>query len=345
MKVNAPCVVKLLGEHAVVHGKMAVAAALKLYATASFVSSDAKEGLKLELKDYNKKILVEKIMLSKLAKLYDKRTSLDEYIKKCSDIDETLLPYLTMAAIFYKKHMAMLNATMPNGSITISSEIPKQSGLASSASCYIAFTMLLCKLANINLKDMDAIELARDGERVSHKNEGAGRIDVSTAYYGGYVSFNLKNGFVKHDFRFSPKLLVINTGPKKPTSETVGRVTKLLNEKKEYTEKILDEINECSVKGLDAIANNKIQELGRVMYKDHELLKKLEVSSDGLDMAVNIAKKYSAHGAKLSGGGGGGVAIALLEEYDKKLEDELKKEGFVCIEAKISEKGAKDSSD
>lgn len=340
MKVNAPCVVKLLGEHAVVHGKMAVAAALKLYATASFVSSDAKDGFKLELKDYNKTVLIEKELLRELAKRYEKRVSLDEYIKKCSDVDETLLPYLTIAAIFYRKHKAIAN-----GSIVISSEIPKQSGLASSASCYTAFTVLLSKLSKINLSDFEAIELARDGERVSHKNEGAGRIDVSTAYYGGYVSFNTKDGFVKHDFKFSPKLLVINTGPKKPTSETVGRVTKLLNEKKEYTEKILDEINECSIKGLDAIANNKIQELGRVMYKDHELLRKLEVSSDGLDRAVNIAKKYSAHGAKLSGGGGGGVAIALLEEYDKKLEDELKKEGFVCIEAKISEKGAKDSSD
>ena len=335
--VNAPCVVKLLGEHAVVHGKTAVAVALKLYATASFINSNQKEGLEIELKDYNKKILVEKVMLNELSELYEKRANLDEYIKKYSQIDETMLPYLTIAATFYKKYGA---GAMPNnGCIVISSKIPKQSGLASSASCYVAFTMLLCKLANINLNDTDAIELARDGERVSHRNEGAGRIDVSTAYYGGYVSFSNQKGFIRHYFNTSPKFLIINTGPKKPTSQTVGRVTELLKENKDHTEKILEEINECSIRGLEALANNRMKELGTLMYKDHELLKQLEVSSKGLDNAVDIAKKHNAHGAKLSGGGGGGIAIALLEEYDKKLEEELENEGFSCIKADISEKG------
>ncbi len=337
MKVNAPCVVKLLGEHAVVHGRTAVAAALELYATASFVGSDATEGLKLELKDYNKKAVIEKNMMINLAERYEKRASIEGYLNECSTLDSILLPYLTIAAVFYKKY-----ENMPHGTISISSSIPKQSGLASSASCYTAFTVLLIKLSKANVSDFDAIELARDGERVSHCNEGAGRIDISTAYYGGYVSFSKEKGFTKHYFNTSPKLLVIDTGPKKPTSETVGRVTELLIKNKEHTEKILDSINECSIKGLEALANNRMQELGSLMYKDHELLKELEVSTHKLNTAVGMAKKYDAYGAKLSGGGGGGIAIALLKEYDKAFEEELKTEGFTCIEVKISENGASD---
>ena len=331
--VRAPCVVKLLGEHAVVHGRTAVAAALELYAFASFKRSLV-DGLELELKDYNKKVLLSNKILTGLLDIYKKRESLKSYIE-LSKLDSIILPYATIAAIFYERYKVMIN-----GTVSISSEIPKQSGLASSASCYSAFTVLLVKLSGKTLSDDEIIELARDGERVSHMNEGAGRIDISTAYYGGYVSFSNKAGFVKHNFKVHPKLLVINTGPKKPTAVTVGRVSELLNENKEHTEKILDSINECSIKGLDALAKNKMQELGALMYKDHELLKELEVSNEGLDKAVDIAKKHNAHGAKLSGGGGGGIAIALLKTYDKKLEEELQKGGFSCIKAHISEKGS-----
>ncbi len=335
MEVRAPCVVKLLGEHAVVHGRTAVAAALELYATASFKKTKNANSLELVLKDYDKKLTLDGKLLTELAKKYKNKKDMKKYIENCVELDGTTLPYATIACSFYEKY-----GLFPEGRISISSDIPKRSGLASSASCYTAFTVLLSVLLKKNLSDDEIIEFARDGERVSHINEGAGRIDVSTAYYGGYVSFNNKEGFIKHSFTATPKLLIVNTGPKKPTSETVGRVTELLKHKKENTEKLLDRINECSIEGLSALAKNDMKKLGKLMYEDHELLKELEVSSEGLDKTVELAKTHGAYGAKLSGGGGGGIAIALLEKYDKKLENALEQEGFECIKVKISENGA-----
>ncbi len=335
--VKAPCVVKLFGEHAVVHGKTAVAIGIGLYATATFKIEEQKL-FKVVLVDLKKEIPVDEKLLSKLYEKYIRKESIDFYIKENLSIDKDILPYITILSISYCKYNCIIF-----GEIKVTSEIPKQSGLASSASCYTAFTMAILKANSKKLSDEEVIELARDGERVSHKNEGAGRIDVSTAYYGGYVSFSGAK-FIKHELNAKPNLLIINTGPKLPTSETVGRVTKLLKERKEYAEGILDKINECSVKGLEYLYKNNFQKVGEVMYENQELLRTLNVSSDKLDKAVSIARKHKAHGAKLSGGGGGGVAVAILEAHNAVLEKELSDEGFVCIKTEISETGAKESN-
>ncbi len=335
MEVRAPAVVKLLGEHAVVHKRVAVAVAVELYAYASFESS--KEGFEILLKDLGNRISLNKKALSLISENYLKRTGITSYFKDNEAIGKDLLPYVTIAATVCSKYNKV-----PSGVVSINSSIPKQSGLASSASCYVAFTVLLLKVLGVKVSDVEAIDIARDGERVSHLSEGAGRIDVSTSYYGGYVSFNKDGSFSKHEFSAKPKLLIINTGPKKPTSETVGRVAELLAEREKETNSILDEINECSIKGLEALSTNDMEKLGRLMFRDHELLKKLDVSSKNLDKAVGIAKKHNAYGAKLSGGGGGGIAIALVKDFDEKLILELDNAGFKCNKVHISEKGAKE---
>lgn len=333
--VNSPCVVKLFGEHAVVHGKTAVAIGIGLYATATFEIEEQRL-FKILLIDLKKEISVDEKLLSNVYEKYIKKESIDSYIKENLSIDKDILPYITILSISYCKYNCIIS-----GQIKVTSKIPKQSGLASSASCYTAVTVAILKANEKTLSDEECIDLARNGERVSHKNEGAGRIDVSTAYYGGYVSFS-GTEFTKHKLKARPNLLIINTGPKLPTSETVGRVTKLLKEKKEYAEGILNKINECSVKGLEYLYKNEFENVGKIMYENHELLKLLEVSSEKLDKAVSIARKHKAHGAKLSGGGGGGVAVAILEVHNPILEKELSDEGFVCIKTEISENGAKD---
>ncbi|MGC8479673.1 MAG: mevalonate kinase [Candidatus Micrarchaeia archaeon] len=335
MEVKAPCVAKLFGEHAVVHGMMAVALGVNIYARASFKKSNT-TNLTIKLNDLNQEFDLDINKVIKLSHSYSKKSTIEQYINENKEYGKDILPYCTIVARIFSEFNVI-----PNGIIEISSEIPKQSGLASSASCYTAFTIALIRELDKKVEDNKCIDMARDGERVSHKNDGAGKIDVSTAYYGGYVSFK-KNEFIKHEIKTKLKLLIINTGPKLPTSVTVGRVSKLLADEHESTTKLLEEINNCSIEGLEALSKNKINVVGELMYKNHELLKKLGVSNERLDIAVDISKKHKAHGAKLSGGGGGGVAIAILEEYYESLEKELKNEGFNILHAEISDKGAKE---
>jgi galactokinase len=66
----------------------------------------------------------------------------------------------------------------------------------------------------------------------------------------------------------------------------------------------------------DALANNNLQEFGRLMYASHDSLSDLyEVSGIELDNIVEYAKtNTSVAGARMTGAGFGGCAIALVKQ-------------------------------
>jgi mevalonate kinase len=274
--------------------------------------------------------------LGEIFKRYKNRKSLKKYIAENSDINQDLLPYVTIASRLYKE----FGIDVLGKSATISSELPPRAGIASSAACNTAFTVsLLGQKPKMN--NAQIIDAARDGERIVHKNEGAGKIDVSTSYYGGCVSY-VSTKSRKHKLNSQLSLLIVNTGPKKSTAETVGHVASLYKSKRAFTEGILKQINKCAISGLSAIKEGDKEELGRCMLLDHELLKKLEVSSVKLDKVVEISKRYGALGAKLSGGGGGGAAVVLLDAHQvrSRFLDELKRSNFEIVKTGITTKGA-----
>ncbi|MEM0201901.1 MAG: hypothetical protein QXR73_01880, partial [Candidatus Micrarchaeaceae archaeon] len=215
---------------------------------------------------------------------------------------------------------------------------PISRGFASSAACSTAFAVALAKSTGISVPADMFIDIARDGERIVHKNINAGKIDVNTSFYGGCVLYSDSTGAIKEALPEGIQILAIDTGPKRPTSETVGNVTRALESDREGTLKKFDQIEECTKKGIEALKQNNLKVAGDFMYKNQELLKALGVSSPSLDYAVTIAKENGAYGAKLSGGGGGGVAIVLSEE-SAKLMDKFKSVGFKAYLVNISNDG------
>jgi len=78
-----------------------------------------------------------------------------------------------------------------------------------------------------------------------------------------------------------------------------------------------------------ALNNSELEEFGRLMYASHQSLKELyEVSGKELDAVVDFCKDYEhVIGARMTGAGFGGCAIALLkkgyeDDFAKKLTDE-----------------------
>ncbi|MGC8648710.1 MAG: mevalonate kinase [Candidatus Micrarchaeia archaeon] len=336
INVEAPAVVKLFGEHAVIYGKLSIAAALKIYARSSVEKIDDNK-FEIELKDLNKYKEFSNEDLESIYENYIKKEDYDSFIRS-QNIDSEILPYAVIAGKIRKTR----NISITNIKVIIKSDIPIQKGLASSAACSTAFTVALLKYFNINLPDKEVIELAREGDKIIHRNDNAGRIDVSTSYYGGYVSYSVDTGAKKENIDNIVGLMLIDTGPKKSTAETVNHVAMLYKENKSKTEEILCEIEKCSRDGLSSLKENNLIKLGELMYKNHELLANLGVSSEGLENAVHIVKRNNGFGAKLSGGGGGGLAIALLNNRaSDKLINDLKSYNYSISTADISLDGAK----
>ncbi len=334
MKVRAPGVVKLLGEHAVVYGKLSIAAAISLYATAEVERNST--GLVVDLPDIGIKGSMTRDELAALHRSYKSRTDINEFINSSGNVELELLPYFTVAAQLLGEH-----SIDPCGTAVIRSEIPIQKGNASSAACLTTFAVAMAKISNSSPDDAELIEAARAGEKIVHKNEGAGKIDISTSYYGGIVSFNGERGARREESAANIDILMIDTGPKRSTAEMVGIVSNLYKTERGRADVLFNRIDRLSATGLDALKANDLGMIGRCMYEDHAILSEMGVSSSGLDVAVELARRHGAYGAKLSGGGGGGLAIAIADDYTE-LRKELEHNGFESVLARISPTGAKD---
>lgn len=344
IEVRAPANVKIAGEHSVVYGGPSLSAAIGLYATAR-LDEIGSEALEISLKDLGMSASLSAGELRSLYEDYSKRDKsapdgLSRYIERHGAMRKELLPYATIAArLFSEQGIGVIGKR-----VEISSEVPMQKGYASSVVCSAAFAMALVKASGKQVEDQAAIDIIRDGERIVHRSETAGRIDVGPAYFGGYARFSSADGVRKEAISTQASFIVIDTGPKPPTAEMVGRVRKMYDSDVDGTSKVLREIDDCVVRCADALRRDDLQEAGRQMSRDHELLSKLGVSSEGLDKAVAIAIANGAYGAKLCGGGGGGMAAALVGETvdTDRIIEALKSAGFSAYKVGIAMKGARD---
>ena len=144
MIVKSPAVIKLLGEHAVVYGKPALAAAIDIYATAD--SSPSSDSYYLVLEDIGKKARFSTNKLESLYREYMSRKSINEYISNISNNHEAaeLLPFMTILSVAYAEYGAKAMQ------INLHSEIPIQKGFASSAALSTAFAVALTQNMKIS---------------------------------------------------------------------------------------------------------------------------------------------------------------------------------------------------
>ncbi|MEM0149325.1 MAG: mevalonate kinase [Candidatus Micrarchaeaceae archaeon] len=334
MIVKAPAVAKLYGEHAVVYGKLSVAVALSMYSTAE-VNNAQSDSLEVALPQMGIKASFSRDELKGLFYDYAFRGSIERFIDAHKNISEYVMPFAVIAS----RLMHGYGINVIGKRVVIQSEIPIKNGFASSAACSTSFTVALLKHEGVALPEGEIIEIARDGDRVLHKSEGAGRIDVSTSLLGGYVSYSNAKGVVKEPIHTDMEMLFIYTGPKKSTAETVGHVRDIYNSNRAYAESLFLEIEGCAAEGLEALKNGDIEKAGMLMYKNHELLAELGVSSGGLDSVVGIAKELGMYGAKLSGGGGGGMAVAIGKNLDGA-KKAIEGKGFSASRYGIAHEGA-----
>ena len=101
------------------------------------------------------------------------------------------------------------------------------------------------------------------------------------------------------------------TGEACSTRAMVEQVARQLARRPQVVERTFDGIDALSLKGAGAIEGARWYEVGRLMDLNHALLASLMVSTEALERACNLARNAGAVGAKLTGGGGGGCAIAL----------------------------------
>jgi len=110
----------------------------------------------------------------------------------------------------------------------------------------------------------------------------------------------------------SLEFVVGHTGIHAATGPLVAKVRKLVDSNDD-ARRAVDRIGEVVLDGVDAIKKNDKKRVGALMDEDHSLLNQLGVGHPMLDKLVAACREH-AYGAKLTGAGGGGSMIALTDE-------------------------------
>lgn len=211
------------------------------------------------------------------------------------------------------------------------SMIPVGSGMGSSAALSAALALALSMRRGETMGEEELVEEAYGAELYA---QGIGSpMDASACVHGGGIAVNLPESSDRHLWTISrgertwsvsdvdvPDMTFVigNTGIRAPTGPLVSKVRRYM-ERSSFAVDVVDDIEQVTIEGSQALARNDVEALGRLMTEDHKLLSILGVSCKELNKLVNASLPYS-YGAKLTGAGGGGCMVALTDRPDKVCE-------------------------
>ena len=315
---RAPGKIILSGEHFVVLGAPAVAAAINLY---SLVQVTPKNSSRVEVEaDIPLRFLTGKTGSPVVP-----------------DPRELLRP-LQLAAEETMKHIGSKD---PGLHVNVKCEIPVAAGLGSSASTTVAIISAVAKSREIELSRNEIFKLAFVPENYLHGKPSG--VDQATCIYGGMIQFkrpfNVKTVRPKKE----PVMLVCDTGIHRSTRTLVGGVVNRSHRERSHFQDYLAEVREISAAVAKALREGDEEDLGNLLYQNHELLRKIGVSHPKLDHLVEVARREGALGAKLTGAGGGGCIIVLnaSKTSRNRISRVLSREGGIPYKVSMDRSGVR----
>jgi mevalonate kinase len=202
--------------------------------------------------------------------------------------------------------------------VGLDSTLPIGRGMGSSAALAVA----LARALHDDLDDDGLFEAAMPVERLYHATPSG--LDVAVSVRGGFIRYTkgppkTLTSLPAPDWQ----VLVIDTGKAGNTGELVSGV----GARRPGIDPQLNRIGALVDEAIAVLDDREA--LGELLLENHRLLREIGVSTPELDEIVAIAMQHGAHGAKLSGAGGGGVALALVDEPEP-LVRALNAKGLQC---------------
>ncbi|HEX3483204.1 MAG TPA: mevalonate kinase [Kofleriaceae bacterium] len=264
----------LLGEHAVVYGYPALAAALDRGVTIAPVATPAGGPLRLELRVWN--------------------------VAVAAGDDHPVARSLAAVA-------DALGAGRPPLSLIGDAQIPPGAGLGSSAALAVAAARAV--LTHLQRQvDLAALTRAAGASEALVHGRPSG-VDVALAIAGGVGVFRRSTGLAPLTGVPPLRVLVGPSGVPRSTAAMIDRVAEATGGRPDDAR--LRELGALTDTATAALLAADRAALGAAMNRAHGLLADLGVSTAALDALCDAARAAGASGAKLTGAGGGGAVIAV----------------------------------
>jgi mevalonate kinase len=285
---SAPGKVILLGEHAVVYGRPAIAVpVMEVRASVSVEDAPPGSGCSINAPDVGRAF-------------------------RLADVPSED----PLAAIVYET-LTHLGVSEPDVTITIRSTIPIASGMGSGAAVSTAIARALAAHLSRPLDDDTVSALVFEVERFHHGTPSG--LD-NTVIARAQPLFFVKDRLVESFAVKSPlHLLIGDTGIPCLTKVVVADVRAAREARREQYDSLFRQIGQITVMARGAIVAGELNALGALMDGNHWLLYQMGVSSPEIERLILAARQAGALGAKLSGAGRGGHVIALASKETREV--------------------------
>ena len=290
----------LFGEHAVVYGKPAIAAAVDRRA---YVDID-------ERNDGRTHVNIKELEISGFLNLE----------KGC--IEDTTSENNGRGILEFVVGSLIKTGTTDGVEVTINLEIPIGAGLGSSAAITVA-TIAAASLYNGTKLSKD--EIAAYAHQVELEVQGAAStLDTTLSTYGGIIYLTKDaEEIIQLDINPEISIIIAYTSKRGNTGELVESVRLKRESHPGVIKPILNSIEAVTNGAMQALLQGDHQMIGEFMNINHGLLDALGVNTEELSKMVYEARKNGALGSKLTGAGGGGSIIAYcpgkIEEVISKI--------------------------
>jgi len=245
----------------------------------------------------------------------------------------------------FEKSLALIFRTLglerESMRVEIFPNVPRAMGLGGSAAIAVATIRALDRCFELGLDDERVNELAFECEKIAHGTPSG--IDNTLSVYGQTMLFRSGESPLRKVIEIdrAVQLVVGISGIESLTAATVARVRKAREAHPELYDKIFDQIDSLVLEGMDALVEHRLETLGELMNVCQGLLNAMQVSSWELEEMIQIARRHGALGAKLTGGGGGGSIIALCPSEPgaaDKIEAGLREAGYQAMQVTVGGK-------
>ncbi len=294
----------LLGEHAVVYGRHAIAAPLPLAIRAHVEDADA--GVTLMIPRWG----VEQ--------------QLQQHIGRPGSFLQSLAMLLDRLDL----------ADRPMR-IQVYPSVPRAMGLGGSAALAVAVIRAIDRHCRLELGDEAVCSLAYECEKIAHGTPSG--VDNTVAVYGRALLYRRGEPPLAQTLKLKQPLpLVIGlSGTESLTAKMVGRVRRAWQRNRALYERIFDDIDALTLQALQALEAHDLVQLGELMNICQGQLNALQVSSWEIEELLQIARDNGAAGAKLTGGGGGGSVIALCPDGSERVMRAMQAAGYQAMEVQF----------
>jgi mevalonate kinase len=195
--------------------------------------------------------------------------------------------------------------------LKVTSTIPIAAGLGSGAAVSVACLRALSAFVGRPLPTARISALVFEQEKIFHGTPSG--IDNTVIAYAQPIFFVRDQPFELLNITAPLTLIIADTGIKSSTAAAVGAVRQRWQQDTATFERLFDQIGDIALQARACLENAALPALGPLLDENHRLLQAAGVSCPELDRLVTAARQAGAWGAKLCGGGLGGNMIALVD--------------------------------